>query len=174
MKKRGYSILKWLKNDRVFNLIFPVITMNLERYNYFTSDYQVYEFYSEGPKGRIRKLVIFTKIPETEPPIYNLAFGDAHPVTGELNDAVITNNQDRDIVLATVANTIATFCDHYGNHYIYAEGSTASRTRLYQMGIASLWNEICAEFEVYGLNEDGWNEFKPNEVNYEAFLVKRK
>jgi len=148
--------------------------MHLERYNYFTNDYQAYEFFSEGPKGRIRKLVIFTKIPETEPSIYNLAFGDAHPVTGELDDAVISNNEDRDIVLATVANTIATFCDYYGNHYIYAEGSTASRTRLYQMGITSLWNEISADFEVYGLKDSTWKLFVPYSLNYEAFLVRRK
>ncbi len=148
--------------------------MNLDRYSYFTNDYQDYEFFSEGPKGRIRKLVTFTKIPDTEPPIYNLAFGDVHPVTGELDDAVISNNQDRDIILATVANTITAFCDHYGKHYIYAEGSTSSRTRLYQIGIAGLWNEISADFEVYGLKESGWHEFNPNSVNYEAFLVKRK
>lgn len=148
--------------------------MNLGRYNYFTNDYQAYEFYSEGPKGRIRKLVIFTRIPDTDPEIYNLAFGDAHPVTGKLDDEVISNNEDRDIVLATVANTIATFCDHYGNHYIYAEGSTPSRTRLYQMGIAGLWDEINTDFEVFGLKENNWHKFEPNGVNYQAFLVKRK
>lgn len=148
--------------------------MNLERYNYFTNDYRAYEFYSEGPKGSIRKLVIFTKVPDTEPPIFNLAFGDAHPITGKLNDAVISNNENRDIVLATVANTIATFCDHYGNHYIYAEGSTPSRTRLYQMGIAALWNDISTDFDVYGLKDNEWQAFKPYSINYEAFLVKRK
>jgi len=148
--------------------------MNLERYNYFTNDYQAYEFFSEGPKGRIRKLVIFTKIPDTEPAIYNLAFGDAHPVSGKIDDEVISNNEDRDIVLATVANTIATFCDHYGNKYIYAEGSTPSRTRLYQMGIAGIWDEISTDFEVFGLKNGYWQSFNPNGVNYDAFLVKRK
>ncbi|MGY4537391.1 hypothetical protein ACVW0P_001807 [Mucilaginibacter sp. UYNi724] len=67
--------------------------MNLERYDYFTNDYQAYKFYSEGPKGRIRELVIFLKIPDTEPPIYTLAFGDAHTVTGVLDDAANSNNQ---------------------------------------------------------------------------------
>ncbi len=86
----------------------------------------------------------------------------------------ITNNLDRDIVLSTVANTINTFCDHHGNHYIYVEGSTPSRTRLYQMGIAGLWEEICLDFEVYGLKDNGWHEFEPNRINYDAFLVKRK
>ena len=148
--------------------------MNLERYNYFTNDYQAYEFFSEGPKGRIRKLVIFTKIPETDPVIYNLAFGDAHPVTGKIDNEVISNNEDRDIVLATVANSVATFYDHYGNQYIYAEGSTPSRTRLYQMGIASLWEEISTDFEIFGLKDGDWQGFQPNGINYEAFLVKRK
>ncbi len=44
---------------------------------------------------------------------------------------VVSNNEHRDIVLATVANTIAEFCNHYGYHYIYAKGSTTARTRLY-------------------------------------------
>jgi hypothetical protein len=148
--------------------------MNLDRYNYFTIDYQTYEFFSEGPKGKIRKLVIFSKVPDTDPPIYNLAFGDANSLTGLLDDTVISNNGDRDIVLITVANTIRTFCEHFGNHYIYAEGSSTSRTRLYQMGIAALWPDITADFEVYGLTKNGWLTFKPNDVNYEAFLVKRK
>jgi len=150
-------------------------TMNLERYVYFNSnDYQDYEFYSEGPKGRIRKLVTFTKITGAESPTYNLAFGDPHPDTGKLDDTVISNNQDRDIVLATVANTITEFCNHHGNHYIYAKGSSPSRTRLYQMGITGLWEEISMDFDVYGLKDNDWQKFKPNSINYEAFLVKRK
>ena len=149
--------------------------MNLERYRYFDSnDFHDYEFYSEGPNGRIRKLVTFSKIPGTNPAIYNLAFGDKHKLTGKLDDKAITNNQDRDIVLATVANTIVAFCKRHGNHYIYAEGSTPSRTRLYQIGIVNLWEEISKDFEVYGLKDDRWQKFAPNSINYEAFLVKRK
>jgi len=149
--------------------------MNLNRYDYFNSNnYQDYEFYSEGPQGRIKKVVQYTKIPNAYPPAYNLAFGDPDPDTGELDDTAISNNHDRDIVLATVANTITEFCNHYGNHYIYAKGSTPSRTRLYQMGITGLWEEISAVFEVYGLKDNVWWRFTPNHINYEAFLVKRK
>jgi len=149
--------------------------MNLERYQYSNSnDYHDYEFYSEGPKGRISKMVTFSRIPNSDPAIYNLAFGDLSTVTGELDDSVSSNNQDREIVLATVANTIVEFCNHHGNHYIYAKGSTASRTRLYQMGITSLWEEISIDFEVYGLKDNDWQEFEPNQNNYDAFLVKRR
>ena len=149
--------------------------MNLERYQYLNSNnYYDYEFYSEGPNGRIKKIVMFTKIPNSEPPIYNLGFGDQDPHSGETDDVVVSNNKDRDIVLATVANTIVEFCHHYGNHYIYAKGSTAARTRLYQMGIAGLWEEISKDFDVYGLKDNAWHLFKPNTINYEAFLVKQK
>ena len=75
--------------------------MNLKRYDYVTSDFQAYEFYSEGPKGEIRKLVIFDRISEIEPPIYNLAFGDVDE-KGRLDDTSVSNNKDRDIILATV------------------------------------------------------------------------
>jgi hypothetical protein len=110
---------------------------DLERYPYINSnDFQDYEFYSDGPKGWIKKIVMFTKIPNSEPPIYNLGFGDQDPNSEKTDDVVVNNNEDRDIVLATVANTIVEFCNHYGNHYIYAKGSTTARTRLYQMGIA--------------------------------------
>jgi hypothetical protein len=149
--------------------------MNLNHYDYFNSnDFKDYDFYSEGPKGRIRKLVTFTKIPNVEPPLYNLAFGDQNPISGGIDDNTVTNNQDRDIVLATVANTIVEFCYYYGNHYIYAKGSTASRTRLYQMSIAGLWKEISEDFEVYGLKDEDWSEFKPNGINYDTFLFKCK
>ena len=146
--------------------------MNLPHYNYLTNDFQDYEFYSEGPKGNIKKLVAFTKI-QHEPLIYNLAFGDADPDTGLMNDQITSNNDDRDVVLATVANTINDFCDHYGNHFIYATGSTPVRTRLYQIGINGLLDEISTTFDVYGIIGDNVYPFEKN-VNYNAFLIKRK
>jgi len=110
---------------------------------------------------------------QDDPAIFNLAFGDEDPLTGIISDAVITDNKDRDVVLATVANTVNSFCDHYGNHYIYVEGSSPSRTRLYQMSIARILKEISIEFDIYGLRGGDFYKFEPN-VNYDAFLVKRK
>jgi hypothetical protein len=148
--------------------------MNLEHYAYFSNnDFQDYEFYSDGPKGKIKKVVHFNRIPDQEPIAYNLGFGDVNPETGIIDDNIVTNNADRDMVLATIANTIIDFTNHYGNYYIYATGSTPARTRLYQMGIAGIWEEIRINFEVYGLKDDNWHEFKRN-VNYDAFLVKKK
>ncbi|HLX52459.1 MAG TPA: hypothetical protein VKR58_00865 [Aquella sp.] len=147
--------------------------MNLERYPYLSSrDYLDYEFYSEGPRGQIKKVVMFTKM-QDDPVVYNLAFGDEDPVTGIVNDSVTTDNRDRDIVLATVAETINDFCDHYGNHYIYAKGSTVARTRLYQMSVSNLLGEISIDFDVFGSIDGVIYKFQKN-VNYNALLVKRK
>ncbi len=146
--------------------------MNLPHYNYKTTDFQEYEFYSVGPKGVIKKIVRFQKIQE-EPVIYNLAFGDQDEITGDINDAVTSNNEDRDIVLATVSRTVIEFCDHYGDHFILAKGSTPVRTRLYQMGINKLIAEIRSDFDVYGFTGELLHKFETN-VNYDAFLVKRK
>ena len=147
--------------------------MNLDHYSYFAAnDFKDYEFYSIGPKGRIKKVVLFTRV-VAESTFYNLAFGDIDPATGLLDDTVVTDNNDRDLVLATVANTINDFCDRHGNYFIYAEGSTAARTRLYQISIAVLWEEIRLNFDIYGFKDGAWHKFQKN-VNYEAFFVKRK
>ncbi|MGK6351611.1 DUF6934 family protein [Parapedobacter sp. DT-150] len=147
--------------------------MNLDRYVYFTNnDFHDYEFYSEGPNGRIQKVVRFACIQQGNPGVYNLGFGDLNS-EGVVDDTSVSNNADRDKVLATVASTIIDFCNRHGDHYIYASGSTPSRTRLYQMSISRLWDDIQVDFEVYGLKDNEWHEFSKN-TNYTAFLVKRR
>lgn len=147
--------------------------MNLERYPYYAKlDYYEYFFYSDGPKGTIKKVVKFVKASDN-PVVFNLGFGDEDPLSGEVSDLNVTDNKDRDIVLATVASTINDFCECYGNNYIYAQGSTLARTRLYQMGIARLLEEIVVDFEIFGLKDGGFEIFQQN-VNYKAFLVKRR
>lgn len=53
-----------------------------------------------------------------------------------------TNNEDRQKVLATVADTVVDFLNNHRQAAIFAKGSTASRTRLYQMNILAYWKEI--------------------------------
>lgn len=147
--------------------------MNLPHYSYLSSNgYFDYTFYSEGPNGRIKKLVTFSKMRESLV-VYNLAFGDEDPDTGALIDSVTTNNQDRDKVLATVAHKVIDFCTRHGNYYIYAEGSSPARTRLYQISISNLLDEINKSFKVYGFKGRTLYRFERN-VNYDAFLVKRR
>jgi len=131
----------------------------------------LFEFTSVGPKGRIKKLVQYTQTNLKD--YYNLGFGDKNEETGEMNDLTITNNGDSQQVLATVASTIYAFTDKYPNAMIYARGSNSARTRLYRIGITNNLIEIRKDFEVFGLKDDQWHEFRKN-TEYKAFLIKRK
>ena len=148
--------------------------MHLNHYRLYTTiDFRDYEFYSKGPRGNIKKAVRFTKIREDEPAVYNLGFGDMDEETGNVCDLSVSNNQDTKTVLASVAFAALQFSYHFNNPYIYAEGSTPARTRLYQMGISNMWESIREIFDIYGAREGYWERFRKG-VNYSAFLVKRK
>jgi hypothetical protein len=130
-----------------------------------------FEFISEGPKGLIHKLVRYQ--PTNLKDVYNLAFGDKDHTTGNIDDTVISNNKDSEKVLTTVAATVYAFTDKYPDAWIYATGSTKSRTRLYRMGITKFISEVNDNFEVLGERNDDWEDFSEN-VEYDGFLVRRK
>ena len=143
-----------------------------ERYEIETSsDAQIFEFISIGPKGKVTKIVRYTEI--NVKGYYNLGFGDKDQVTGFISDLTVTNNADSRKVLATVAATLYAFTDLRKEATIIATGSTEARTRLYRMGITNNVKEISTDFTILGLTETGWEGFKKN-VTYRAFLVKRK
>lgn len=146
--------------------------MQLTRYEYSTeSRAEFFKFTSQGIKGDIQKLVVYTAMLEED--IYNLAFGDYNEETGTIDDTVITNNNDSQKVLATVASTLYVFMNKHPNVWVYATGSNKARTRLYRMGITTNLKDIVTDFEVYGLYKDVWQDFEKGK-EYEAFLVKRK
>lgn len=132
-----------------------------------------YEFYSGGPKGRLKKVVEFYRVQGYEQKVFNLSFGDWNENTNHICDDVISNNADRDKVLATVAATVMEFIRDHPEAIIFVTGSTASRTRLYQMGIGRIWDEINQLFEIQGYLDDIWQPFQ-KAVNYNAFLLKAK
>jgi hypothetical protein len=133
----------------------------------------VYEFFSDGPKGKISKLIIYDELPKPYVNVYNLGFGDTESMLSGFNDKSRSNNGDTNKILATVASTVYTFLTKYPDYSVYAKGSTESRTRLYQMGIAANLDEISKDFEVAALRNGIWEEFRKG-IKYEAFLVKRK
>ena len=146
--------------------------MKLPKYALASSDkLTTFEFVSEGQKGIIHKIVRYQ--PTNLKDIYNLAFGDKDHTTGNIDDTVISNNGDSEKVLATVAATVYAFTDKYPDVWIYATGSTKSRTRLYRMGVTKFFSEVNDDFEVLGEREGDWESFRKN-VEYEGFLVRRK
>ena len=146
--------------------------MKIPKYQLRTSEkLSSYEFVSEGTKGLIQKRIQFTLINRDE--VYNLAFGDKNIETGEINDLVISDNGDSEKVLSTVVGAVYAFCDKNPNAWIFATGSTPSRTRLYQIGIAKYYQELTEEFEIFGQIVEDWEVFERGK-NYSAFLAKRK
>lgn len=146
--------------------------MKLDRYELKSDDTVTsFAFLSEGPKGKIEKLVQFTLV--NQEGLFNLGFGDKDPVTGELNDEVATDNGDTEKVLATVVAAPYAFCDTYPEAWVYATGSTQARTRLYRMGINKYYETVARDFEIFGQTESEWERYQKGKA-YEAFAVERK
>ncbi len=134
-------------------------------------DLTIFEFVSEGVKGQIPKLIEFT---ETNlKGFYNLAFGDKDKSTGKINDRIITNNGDTEKVLATVVGAVFAFTDKYPDAWVYATGSTKSRTRLYRIGINKYFDELSSTFHIFGEFEEKWIPYS-KEIEFEGYVVKRK
>jgi hypothetical protein len=148
--------------------------LNKARYQYKTEEhFEYFEFYSEGPKGIIKKVVEYQQTSKAD--IYNLAFGDFDEVAKGIDDLSITNNGDSLKVLSTVASTIYAFTNKHPMAKIIATGSTSARTRLYRMGITNNLEEISQDFAIFGFEtkNNSWVNFEVGE-DYEAFLVTKK
>ena len=144
---------------------------NLDRYDFSVNPtFFDYEFDSVGPKGIIRKVARFSLIQTS---LYNFGFGDLDPLTGEIADTVVSNNNDGDKVLGTVAQIIYYFTGVYQGSAVFIQGTSTARTRRYQMGIAKHWEVIGSVFEIVGLTNGKWEVFRHG-VNYEACIGRRK
>jgi len=104
--------------------------------------------------------------------VYNLAFGRVDQ-NNEIDDATITNNGDRNKILATVASIIKIFTNRYPERWIHFEGSTKSRTRLYRMAIGLNFEELSKDFFIFGFLNEEPIPFAKN-MNASSFLIKRK
>lgn len=76
--------------------------MNLPRYTLLaSSDFERFDFISEGPNGWVLKAILFTPIGASD--YYNFGFGDYDPESDDINDLTVTNNGDTTKILATLA-----------------------------------------------------------------------
>ncbi len=134
-------------------------------------DLIVFRFISQGMQGDIQKRIEFNKTNLKD--FYNLAFGDEDILTGAVNDKVVTNNNDTEKVLTTVASAVYAFTDRNPEAWVYATGSTPARTRLYRMSINKYFLELDIDFYIVGELGENWLEFEKN-TNYEGFAIKRR
>ena len=115
--------------------------MKLPKYEIEAEDsLEVFEFLSEGPKGSIQKIIKFSETALNG--FYNLAFGDKDLLTGDIDDKAVSNNGDSEKVLATIVSAVYAFTDREKDAWVYATGSTQTRTRLYRMGITKYLDEV--------------------------------
>ncbi len=114
--------------------------MTAPQYELFSDESSTtFEFISVGNKGEISKIVMLSGVDNN---FYHLGFGDKDEETGEISDLIVSNNGDSEKVLTTVAACILIFTSKIPNAYVYATGSTESRTRLYRIGITNNLDEI--------------------------------
>lgn len=148
--------------------------MKYDAYGEFTitRDFRTFEFVSEGKYGFIRKQIAF--IPTEIPQVYNLAFGDVQE-NDEVDDNSISDNGDRDKILATLVRVIERYTERYPERWIYFRGNTKGRTRLYRMAVGLNLEELSKKFEIYAEINDT-TEFRPfcKNMPISAFLIKRK
>ena len=149
--------------------------MRLEKYDLEADPTQsTFSFTSEGPKGRIVKNVYFTKMKvKGFRNIFNLAFGDKIDGLDDIDDRIVTDNEDREKVLATVANTMIIFTKVNPKARVLIVGSNPARKRLYQMAISKYFDELSETFDIKGFLHGDLFRFRKN-INYTAFLIKRK
>lgn len=111
-----------------------------------TDDLSIFDFYSDGPNGKFLKRAEFMRTDSDK--VYSLVFGDVMP-NGDIDDSVISNNGDRNKILATLAYIIELYLNQYPDRWVYFIGNTLSRTRLYRMAISTNYIELSMKFSIY-------------------------
>ncbi|HEY4063714.1 MAG TPA: hypothetical protein VGM30_17520 [Puia sp.] len=137
---------------------------------HISDDLSVFDFISLGKNGKIHKRIAFMRTERSG--VYNLAFGDIDE-EGGIDDFSISDNGDRNKILATVAKSVDEFTKKYPRRWIIFRGSTIERTRLYRMAIGLNLEELLQRFDIYGQLNDEFLPFYKNMPTL-AFLIKRK
>ena len=146
-------------------------------YNEFVDILDSCKFYSKGKNGEFELRLLITRLKhDPEGDIFNLGFGVWDASRQIVNDTIETRNDDMQQILATVADKALEFLNKFPNAALYAEGSTSTRTRLYQREIAKIMDEIPVELRIHGLirtDDIGFVEFEKG-INFDAFLLSAK
>lgn len=111
-------------------------------------------------------------MPTTNVKVYNLSFGNV-TLDGEMSSYAVSDNGDRNKILATVAYAVEIYLEQYPDRYVFFTGSTDGRTRLYRMAVALNFTELSLKFDIYCQTDMGIIPFQKN-IPTTGILVKRK
>lgn len=134
-------------------------------------DKLIFEFESISESKSIRKLIEYRLI-DNSTLLYNLALVDILP-NGEASDLSVSDNKDMPKILSTVFQSILYFFDVKPQARIFIQGSTPSRTRLYQIAISKYINEFEQKFDIWGFVGNEMELFLKGK-NYEIFVISTK
>src|SRR5258708_4626424 len=115
--------------------------MKYEYYKDFeiADDFSLFEFISSGKQGNIKKRVSFE---ETEfSNVYNLSLLNIGK-NGETDDMTVSNNGDRDKILATIFRAANLYTLRYPQRWVYIAANTGGKMRLYRMAISLNFHEL--------------------------------
>jgi hypothetical protein len=142
--------------------------LNIDKYKVFATSNVNYYFFSEGPRGVIKKQILFEESRIKN--YYQLHFGDS--INGTIVEDVVSDNKDADLVLASVAWAVLCFVNRSDKLHVRFSGLTRHRTRLFNIWLGRNNEELSKYMLVFGYNEDGrWERFVPNR-QYSAFMLK--
>ncbi len=130
-----------------------------------------FEFESISEIKSIRKLIEYRLI-DNNTLLYNLALIDILP-NGEVSDLSVSNNKDMPKVLSTVFQSMLYFFEAKPKARIFIQGSTPSRTRLYQIAISKYMTEFEQKFDIWGFVGNEMELFLKDK-NYEIFIISTK
>jgi len=137
-----------------------------------SENYLRFDFESISNNKSIKKVVLYVKSPDDDI-FYQLIFDDLL-ADGKVDVTTKSNDNDRDLVLITVVQTILIFFEHYPDKTIPFTGSTSSRTRIYQTIIAKLVDKSELYYDIRGFKDDGSIEKYEKNQNYDGFLIAKK
>jgi hypothetical protein len=134
-----------------------------------SEDYLSFTFQSISEKRIVRKKAEFLLISDD---LCNFAFGDLTD-KNQIDDRAVTDNKDMNMVLATIIQILLEFLETHKNKAVYFQGSTTSRTRMYQIILRKEKPNWENKLIVYGIFND---EIMPYETDFafDAFIVKQK
>ena len=133
-------------------------------------DLSVFQFISEGPRGRITKQIRFSLL--VNPRIYDLELGDVNEYGG-FDRTTVSNNGDRGRILATVIQAIEVYTESYPTRSIRIRSHSAERSRLFRIAIGANLRQLSASFTIRAANEGRFLPFKMD-MDSTKFELKRK
>src|SRR5689334_7003551 len=135
-----------------------------------SKDSSTFTFYSEGPKGRIKKKVKFKPYYYGGKTLFNIGISDWNIKSRKYDDNTVTNNNDKNEILFTLTLIVLEFTKRFPDTWVHGKGRTQARNRLFQMTIKKHWDKIENNFKILGCREEHWETFNFKN-NYEAFIA---